>query len=160
MTTVTETVTYTDVFEPNSSFVEDVYYDAPGKRLYLDLANGTRVGYADVLSSTFAALKHSPSVGSFYNRYIKNHFKGVNGDVELVPVRKQTIAEINDAAASEPVASEPVASEAPSDPNPNIGTEYIVNFTVRRVISAGSVSEAVAKANLPLDAGNVNVYTK
>ncbi len=160
MTTVTETVIYTDVFEPNSSFVEAVYYDAPGRRLFLDLVNGTRVGYSNVLSSTFAALKSSPSVGGFYNRYIKNYFKGVNGDVELVPVRKQTIAEINDAVASEPVASEPVASEAPSDPNQNIGAEYIVNFTARRVIAAGSVSEAVAKANLPLDASNVSVYVK
>lgn len=73
----------------NSGVIDSVYYASGDKELYVLLHTGAVCGYSDVPKEIFSSLKlteeSSGSVGSYWNRFVKDHFPGINTEgVELL----------------------------------------------------------------------------
>lgn len=85
---MTNTVHYTDDFEPDSVVIDHVYYDAKRNELYILLHSGTVCGYLSVPQNTYDRFKSSNSAGTFWNAYVKYNFRGTSGDVNFAPAEK------------------------------------------------------------------------
>lgn len=66
---------------PNSTNIRQVYYDLPTQRLFIDFKSGGKAAYIGVPPETVDEMLESDSVGRYYNRKIREKFKGVgSGD--------------------------------------------------------------------------------
>lgn len=81
---MTKQVEYTDHFTPASSVIDEVFYDAKNYELYVILHNGAQPAYRGVSQAEFDGFKNASSAGSYWNRYIKDGYTGISGDVEFV----------------------------------------------------------------------------
>jgi hypothetical protein len=74
---------YDEKFTPDSSFIEEIYYDSENWRLFVKV--GDKVyGYWDVPLSTYDMLKDSLSVGHFYNTKVKSYHTSISGPFAIM----------------------------------------------------------------------------
>lgn len=85
---MTNTVHYTDDFEPDSVVIDHVYYDAKRNELYILLHSGSVCGYLSVPQDIYKNFTKASSAGSYWNSYIKWNYRGTSGDVNFVPAQK------------------------------------------------------------------------
>ena len=60
--------------DSSNVFIESVGYDPAAHKLYVKLHNGAAYVYSSVSLNKFEALLAADSVGSYFNRVIKNHY--------------------------------------------------------------------------------------
>jgi hypothetical protein len=58
----------------DSAILAAVAYDDSSKQLELDFSDGTRYVYSGVAATIYRDLLGAVSKGTFFNRYIRNHF--------------------------------------------------------------------------------------
>lgn len=93
---------YTDVYiVEDSSVIDTAYYDEDTHRLYVALRNGTRVGYEGFTPFSWLTFKKYESAGSFWNRYIKGAYRGLDGDVELFDRNEVQTEVVNSAVVTQ-----------------------------------------------------------
>lgn len=156
-------VTYTQSYEvPDSAMIDAIYYNDNAQLLFVGFLNGTVAGYRDVPVTIYEAFIDATSAGRFYNQNVRKNFRGVNGDVELVPQATAVADEPSPSgsrwnapwskarpAKDEPAAESPVSVE----PTPAPTSEFIVTCIVR----ATSMNDAVNKIEQTLDATALSV---
>lgn len=57
-----------------STVIRDYIYDPQSHALSINFVSGRCYVYADVPPETVAAFSRAPSRGSFFNRYIRDHY--------------------------------------------------------------------------------------
>ena len=57
-----------------SSVIRNTFYDTTKNELWVTFVTGRRYVYADVPPEVFAAFKSSPSLGTFFNREIRDSY--------------------------------------------------------------------------------------
>lgn len=84
---MTNSTYYTDYYEAyNSSVIDQVWYDAQTKNMYVGLLNGTLCGYSDVAPEIFKAFTAQEdagqSIGKYWNEFIKPGLTGKSTEDE------------------------------------------------------------------------------
>jgi lysyl-tRNA synthetase class 2 len=62
------------LLKSNSSFIKAFDYHSETKTLRLEFDNGSIYNYHDVPDSVYQALKSAPSIGQYYNSFIKEKY--------------------------------------------------------------------------------------
>lgn len=60
-----------------SNHVARLQYDPDSRHFYISFKTGTSEVYAGVPPNVFAEMTRSPSIGTYYHRVIKRHYKRV-----------------------------------------------------------------------------------
>lgn len=131
---------YIDKAEVNSSSIDSLYYNKNGQRLWVKFVNGNIAGYAGVPVSVFNEFKNAPSVGRYYNNWVKGAYTGLNGDVDLV----QSWDEVPNVVSSTPTFTYEV--------------KYVKTETLS--VTAASESEALEKARETVDEKSITSITR
>ena len=58
-----------------SSAITDVTYSSKTKVLKIRMKDGVRIAYYDVPKEVYRELLESPSLGAYFNHYIRNRYK-------------------------------------------------------------------------------------
>lgn len=84
-------VEFTEAGDVESSAIDYYWYDAGNKEFYVRFTGGAQrvAGYKDVPEATVDSFVNAHSHGSYYSRYIKGRYTGLNSDVvfQKKPVR-------------------------------------------------------------------------
>lgn len=73
---------YDEKLTPNSSFLEEIYYDSDNWRLFVKVG-GNLYGYYNVPKSVFEAFKASASLGEYYNKSVKSVYLNISHPIDL-----------------------------------------------------------------------------
>jgi hypothetical protein len=103
-------VTYTELLHPDSTVIETLYwvdYGDGSADLYVRLRNGTLCGYSNVPLGVWHSFKllaaENGSVGSYWNRFVKEHFAGLpTSDVTLLSADEMAAVDRITTAGDEP----------------------------------------------------------
>lgn len=87
---MTKNVYYDFNTTPNSTALNDIWYDGINRELYVEFPNGTIAGYANVPVETYDSLINADSVGRYFAWSIKGYYTGISGDVQFI---KRPVAE-------------------------------------------------------------------
>ena len=80
-------------FRPDSSTIQEVYYDHKNKTLAIEFKHGGYAGYTNVTVGAYNGLAAAASAGKFYNSYIRGTYAGARVDsVE----KRQSVANTSD----------------------------------------------------------------
>lgn len=82
---MTSTVYYTHSKVVDSTAISTVYWNAKSEEMYVEFLNGTIAGYAGVTLGQYFKLCNATSVGRHYTNNVRNVYRGISGDVNLVP---------------------------------------------------------------------------
>jgi len=127
---------------PESSVIANAWHDEVDRKLFIEFVeSGTIAGYAGVDSVAFYRMLAAESVGSHWNRNIKNHFSGINGNVELFErVRKPVDQTINVGQSSNTV--ETVFNSYGNTQASTINVEYQWEVVVK--VRAATLQDALS----------------
>lgn len=82
------------VYTTNSSSIKSVGYNSNTGVLAIEFHNGSAVGYQSVPPSVFDYLVKSESAGTYYNRYIKDKYRGFSGTNHKIVKIEKTVAPV------------------------------------------------------------------